>query len=248
MDNKPSVDRTLFIPALVGGFSVLGIVLVLLALRLGASQKTVPTEPTNTPVKYQFLATEPVVAQPTEAPPAGDTTATATATPTEIVFDFEATSTPTFSTAVPTLAPTNTRAINTSTTTPLDVTYDDADPVFTHTGNWIAQTNVSGAYKNTLHISSTIGDFAQLSFYGQKIRLTYQAGPSLGTVAIRLDSTDFVLDQSADESQSMEWESPVLTLANHQITITHISGGSINLDSLIVIDIATPTPTFTPPP
>jgi hypothetical protein len=128
------------------------------------------------------------------------------------------------------------------------ITYDDADPRISYTGTWIGQSGVSGTYKNTLHISSTIGDALQLIYYGQKIQLTFQAGPSLGTVSIRLDSTDFILEQSAPDTHFSQWESPVLTLANHTITITHISGGSVNIDSLAIIDLSTPTPTATPTP
>jgi hypothetical protein len=68
----------------------------------------------------------------------------------------------------------------------------------------------------------------------------------LGTIAIKLDSVDFTLDQSDPETFIGEWESPILVLSSHSITITHISGGSINLDSITVLDVATPTPTLTP--
>jgi hypothetical protein len=124
----------------------------------------------------------------------------------------------------------------------LNVIYDDGDFKFLYTGDW-HQNTVSGTYQSTLHISSTIGDSVQLSFVGQKIRIAYQAGPSLGTIALRLDGADFVLDQSSADTVLSRWESPVLVLSSHSITITHVSGGSINLDSIAVIDLATPTPT-----
>lgn len=245
MDDKPSVDRALIIPILVGGFAILGIALVLLALRLSAPRANVQSAPTPTPLKYQYLGTEPVVAQPTEAPPADDSTPTTTATPTEF-FLVETAASPFATPALLTATATHTRLTSTATASPLGVTYDDVDARFTYVGNWLAQTGVNGTYKNTLHISSTIGDSVQVIFFGQKMRIAFQAGPSLGTVAIRLDSTDFVLEQTAVETRNSEWESPVLTLANHLVTITHISGGSINIDSLTVIDLSTPTPTPTP--
>lgn len=243
MDDKPPLDRSLFAPILLGCLSVAGIILVLLALRLSAALGTIQVSPTNTPVKYQYLGTEPVIAQPTEAPPPEEPSPVVTQTPTE--FSLAPAPTITISTPVPPTA-THTRVTNTATTAPLEVTYDNADVQFTYSGNWLPQFGVNGTYKNTLHISSTIGDSVQLIFYGQKFRLSFQAGPSLGTVAIRLDSTDFVLEQSAVETRNSEWESPVLTLANHLVTITHISGGSINIDSITIIDISTPTPTATP--
>jgi hypothetical protein len=206
-------------------------------------------------MKYQFLATEPGVVFPTEV-----------ASPTEL----PATSIPTFDLILPTSTlfgfkspvPTISRAtsvgqpFSTSTPTPsisptvqfLNVTYDDADFKFLYTGNWVSQTGVTDTYQNTLHVSSTIGDSVQLSFVGQKIRFTYQAGPSLGAIAIKLDGADFSLEQSATNTVTSTWESPVLVLSSHLVTITHISGGSVNIDSIVVLDLSTPTPTLTPTP
>jgi hypothetical protein len=243
MDRRPPVDPSLLIPIFIAGCSVVGIVLVLLALRLSASPGTIQTIPTDTPIKFQYLGTEPGIAQPTEAPPAEEPLATEA--PTEIFLP------PTTAISIeetPILLATNTLITTTVTVQPLGSTYDDADPKLNYTGNWIGQSGVNNTYRNTLHISGTIGDAVQLVFYGQKIRITYQAGPSLGTIAIKLDTADYVLDQSAIDTRSNEWESPVQPLVNHTITITHISGGSINIDSLVVVDISTPTPTATPTP
>jgi hypothetical protein len=259
MDKKTPLDPSLFLPISIGVFSICGIVLVLLGLRLSAAQGGVPTLITDTPVKFQYLATEPVVALSTESAypelPAfeGEESPTLPETPTGIfsppptVTQALTTITQALTTTPISLA-TNTPVTSTVTTQPLGVTYDDADSRITYTGNWIGQSGVNGTYKNTLHISSTIGDALQLIFYGQKLQLAYQAGPSLGTVSIRLDSTDFVLDQSSPETRFSQWESPVLTVANHTVTITHISGGSVNIDSLAIIDLSTPTPTATPTP
>lgn len=245
MENKPSLDRSLLVPIFLGFFAVLGIALVLLALRLSAPRGNAQAVPTNTPLKYQYLGTEPAIAQPTEAPPAEEPSPTITETPTEFIFAPTAASP--FSTPILfTASATNTRVTNTATSAPLGVIYDDADARFTYSGNWIAQTGVNGTYKSTLHISSTIGDSVQLVFYGQKMSLSFQSGPSLGTIVIRLDRDDFLVEQTTVETRNAVWDSPVMTLANHLVTITHISGGSINIDSIAVIDISTPTPTATP--
>jgi hypothetical protein len=248
MDNRPALDRSVFIPIFIGFISVVGICLVLFAARLGASRGTVQTSETATPLKYQYLATEPGIALPTDAPPG---TATPTEIPTLVIIDLPPTL---FPTDVPTLVvvPNVTKALVTVSPSPtalvLGAKYDDADFKFNYTGSWVAQSGVSGAYQNTLHVSNTIGDSVQLSFVGQKIRIAYQAGPSLGTIAIKLDSVDFSFDQFAPGTLESEWESPVLTLSSHSVTITHIGGGSINLDSITVVDISTPTPTITPTP
>ncbi len=248
MDSKPSVDRSVFLPIFIGFVSVIGICLVLFAARLSASRGNVQSGETGTPVKYQYLATEPGIAFPTEAPPATTVleTETPTSTPTPTRIFFPLTSTSTFvSTQVIQPRATNTLATFSPTPLALNITYDNADFKFNYTGSWVAQSGVSGTYQNTLHISNTIGDSVQLSFVGQKIRIVYQAGPSLGSIAIKLDNLDFTLDQFSESTLISEWESPILVLSSHSVTITHVSGGSINLDAIAVVDLAIPTPTLT---
>jgi hypothetical protein len=255
MDNKISFDRSLFIPIFIGFFSVLGICLVMIASRLQVTRGQGLTTDTTTPMQYQYLATEPGVVFPTEAPSPTEPPATSIPTfdlilPTSTFFGFKS-PVPTTSRATSVGQPfsTNTPTPSISPTAQfLNVTYDDADFKFLYTGNWIAQSGVSNVYQNTLHISNTIGESVQLSFVGQKIRFTYQAGPSLGTVAIKLDGVDFSQDQAAADTLIGGWESPVLVLSSHSITITHISGGSINIDAIAVLDISTPTPTSTATP
>lgn len=247
MENKP-IDRSLFIPIIIGGLALAGIVLVLVLLRLSAARPMPPATASPTPLRYQFLATEPGIVYPTAA----DTPTEAPIEEVTAVFSPTAFSLPTrtqnsFATATFTAPP---RPANTATPTArgLGGIYDDADFTLIYNGDWIGQSGVSGVYALTLHISSTIGNSVTFNFYGQKIRFNYQAGPSLGQVSIRLDNQDNLVSQAALDTEAGEWESPVLTLANHTIIITHVIGGSINIDSLEVIDISTPTPSLTPTP
>jgi hypothetical protein len=263
MDNKTPFDRSLFIPIFIGFFSILGICLVLLATRLSAARGNIQDTTTATSLKYQYLATEPGVVLPTEVPTEEPATAAPTSdfglpTPTQFTDISTVPSTliilsTSVSTSVSTKTPTRfVQVAATNTPTPsataqfLNVTYDDTDFKFLYTGNWVSQSGVSDTYQNTLHISNAIGDAVQLSFVGQKINIAYQAGPSLGAIAIKIDDKDYALDQSANTTVISGWESPVLVLSSHLVTITHISGGSINLDSIAVLDISTPTPTITP--
>ena len=244
MDNNPPFDRSIFIPIVIGLLSVFGICLILVAGRLNAAPGAVQSSETATPLKYQYLGTEPAIVFPTEAPT--DTPPPETDVPAVDVF-IPTLVLPSVTPRVISTRPTSTKSISTPvtlTSTPqsLNVTYDDADFKFLYTGNWIGQSGVTGPYLNTLHISITIGDAVQLSFVGQKIRLAYQAGPSLGAIALKLDGVDYALDQSSAETAINEWESPVLVLSSHSVIITHVSGGSINIDSISVIDLATPTP------
>jgi len=249
MEDKP-LDRSLMIPILIGAFSVAGILLILLVLRVTANRAAPDAIATSTALQFQFLATEPGIVYPT-VPPAGSPTASPS--PTEFTLVTEGpTATSELITFFTVTAASggnqNSSASITPTFQPIGRTYDDSDFALNYTGNWIGQSGVSGVYLNTLHLSNAIGDAVQLSFVGQKIRILYQAGPSLGVVAIRFDGIDFVLDQSATETQSGEWESPLLILSSHTLTITHISGGSINIDSIIVVDTATATPSITSTP
>ena len=257
MDKKPPIDPSLFIPIGIGTCSILGILFVLLGLRLSAVRGTIQAIVTNTPIRFQYLGTEPAAAPPTDVAPADEETLPASETPTEI-FLLPPTATESIRTqpfvTTPSLPATTAPAPRTATITvtgsALGATYDDVDLRLVYTGNWLSQSGVSGTYRNTLHISSTIGDAVQLIFFGQKIQLAYQGGPSLGTIAIRLDSADFVLDQAATDTGPSQWESPALAMANHTITITHISGGSVNIDSFVITDLSTATPaaTLTPTP
>jgi hypothetical protein len=261
MDNKTPFDRSLFIPIFIGFFSVLGICLVLVATRFSAARGNIQNTTTATPLKYQYLATEPEIALPTEITSPTEELSTASPTlahglPTSTQFTDISTVSSTaliLSTSISTKTPTRFVPVAaTNTPTPsataqfLNVTYDDTDFKFLYTGNWVSQSGVSDTYQTTLHISNAIGDAVQLSFVGQKINIAYQAGPSLGAIAIKIDDKDYALDQSATSTIISSWESPVLVLSSHTVTITHISGGSINLDSIAILDLSTPTPTLTP--
>lgn len=250
MAEKSSVDRSLWIPAVLGLFSLLGICLVLITLRVRDLPGALSEQSTATPLRFQYLATEPGVVLPTIVNTLPVDPATDTPAPTLPVFDTgeDLELTEPFATPLPVL-PTRTSGISTAANTtplPIGITFDDVDIRIIYSGNWIGQSGVLDAFQNTLHLSSTIGDALELVFFGQKIRLVYQAGPGLGQIAIKLDEFDFVLDQASSEASQGIWDSPVLPLANHTLTITHISGGAINIDSLVVIDIATATPSTTP--
>ena len=251
MDNKPSFDRSFIIPIIHGIFSVFGICLVLLLGRLSASRGITVEEDTATPFKFVFLGTEPGISSIT---PEEETTAEAP--PTSFIVDLES-PTPSFEDLVTTEATTQTpidsldsltATPDTSSTAPLNPgTYDQDDSHIQYEGDWIAQTGVAGVFNNTLYVSNTLSNSLSLRFIGEQIRIFYQAGPGLGTIRIALDGLQFDLSQSATNTTGGEWVSPLLINGTHTVTITHFSGGSINLDSFIVPDVIK-TPTTTPTP
>jgi hypothetical protein len=262
MDNPPPFDRSLIPPALVGIFSVFGICLVLMIFRYNASRAIPPMTPTETPFKYIYLGTEPAIS--TEILPEESTTATLSAgEPQPSPRATRATqSTPILLTPMTPGATTRTPlssaiASSSPTVTPTSAsapplnpgTYDDVDFRLIYSGNW-SQTNVSGAYQGTLHVSYNLGNSVTFSFIGRQVRLIYQSGIGLGTVRIILDNKQ-PIDLNQQDTSTHEWESPSLVNETHTITITHLSGGSVNLDYVVVPNIVltpTPTATWTPTP
>jgi hypothetical protein len=105
---------------------------------------------------------------------------------------------------------------------------------------------VPGAYRNTLHVSINPGPPAStisFSFIGRQVRLTYQGGSTLGQVRILIDNS---ISETLDQSDGTQWESELLSHSTHTVLITHLSGGSVNLDQVTIPDpVNTPTPTPT---
>ena len=262
MDNQPSFDRGLVIPALIGIFSVIGIISVLLINRYVTSRAIIPITATATPFKYIFLGTEPAIStevlpEESASAPTSDELPAPTEGPVILVTPTKSNTPATATTPNPgnTVAPTITGAANvppsptSASGPPLNPgTYDDIDFRLIYTGNWSNQTNVSGAYQGTLHISTTLttpGNSVTFRFIGQDVRILYQSGASLGVARITLDTIQTLLNQSAS---SNELVLTAATSGTHTLTITHLSGGAVNLDSVIIPIAGTPTATATPTP
>src|SRR5262245_30606501 len=64
MDNQPSFDRSLLIPIFISGFSVVGIIVVLLIGRVLNSPPEARMTPSATPFQYLYLGTEPAITTP----------------------------------------------------------------------------------------------------------------------------------------------------------------------------------------
>ncbi|HEY3476370.1 MAG TPA: hypothetical protein VGK56_17280 [Anaerolineales bacterium] len=269
MDTQPAIDRSLLIPISIGAFSIVGIIVVLLIGRaLNAPPEVAPT-PSATRFQYLFLGTEPAITTPltegsefplTEAPveEEPDLTTPVFATSTAPTVSTPAILTPPNSVSTPTgnlpgagtLTPTLAQQATSTATLSSPVAannYDDTDSRLSYSGNWLPQTNVSGAYQGTLHISDSIGNFVSFTFTGDQIQLYYQAGASLGTVTITFD--DDTLGTQLNQSQGGVWVYSLDTAGPHTVVITHSSGGSVNIDRLVIPGpTATPsrTPTATP--
>lgn len=242
MDNKLPFDRELIWPILLGGLSLVGIGVVFVMGRLSSTRQPSPDVPTETPLRFIYLGTEPGLSTLTP-----EVTDTPVPTVTELVLSSVAPSSPTVTSVVlSTSLPQNTSTVTPSPTiasvlSKIDDTYFE----LLYDGDWISQSNVTDAYQNTLHISFAVGNSVSYTFTGQQVNVSFQSGPSLGTVSISLDGLEFNVSQSSSSTQLVSWQSAVLVRGTHTLVITHLSGGSINLDSITIPDVATPTPTPT---
>jgi len=245
MENKQPFDFGLIVPILIGVFSVFGICLIFLIGRITASRGNVATSETATPFQYLFLGTEPGISTSVSDE---DVTVTATRSPVFLPSPFTSPETKTEEPALtkPAVTP-GTVTPTSASMPPLNPgTYDEGDTRILYNGDWVSQSGVPGAYRNSLHVSNTLGNIVTMRFIGQQIRIFYQSGPSLGTISIVIDGLQFNLDQSEDETVTSEWVSALLINGTHTVTITHVSGGSINLDYVVVPDpLTTPTSTST---
>ena len=249
MEKKPSIDLGVLGPIALGLLSIAGILAVYF-FGVNASRPVGETVSTETPFRYVYLGTEPGLSTLTPEP---------TLTPIVIIpvdpADFPPASEPPFLTSVPPLVELSTRPpVRTSTPTATETLqavlskFDDTYYEILYNGDWTSQSNVTDTYQNTLHISFKAGNNASFTFVGQQVIVTYQAGPSLGRISINLDGLIVELDQANTTSQLINWTSPILVKGTHTIIITHLSGGSVNLDSITIPDISTPTPTPTVTP
>ena len=260
MDNQPYFDRGLIPPALIGIFSVVGICLVLLVYRYNTSRTVVEVTVTQTPFKYIYLGTEPAIS--TEPSPEESATATLSdesppiftqASPVLTQDSPIIILTPNTPQAFPSTSTPSTVVVPNATITPASAappplnagTYDDVHNQLIYSGNWVPRTSVSGAYQSTLHVSDTLTSPANsvtFRYIGQEVRLFYQSGASLGVAQVLLDGTQSLLNQS---DPANEFVLSAAQPGTHTVTITHSSGGSINLDYVIVPLGLTPSPSAT---
>ena len=246
MDNKPAFNRELILPILLGVLSVVGIGLVFVFGRLSDERLAIPAPDTETPFRFAYLGTEPGLS--TLTPEATDTPLP---TETEIILE-PVTLAPSANTAVilptgQTLLPSRTYTYTPSPTLASVLSkVDDTYFELLYSGDWDSQSNVADTYQNTLHISFTVGNSVSFTFVGEQVIVSFQSGPSLGTIEINLDGLLFDVDQSSSNTELVNWASSILIRGTHTLVISHLSGGSVNLDSITIPDISTPTPTSTP--
>src|SRR6185503_8719762 len=204
MDNQPTFDRGILLPILFGGFSIIGIIVVLMVGRSLNSPPPVSASPSATQFQYVYLGTEPAITTPlteesaiplpTEAPvePTEEVTPilvspTLSGLPTLIILTKPNTTSTATSIVLRTNTPIPPASATATLSTPLAAdTYDDTDPRLAYSSGWSNQTGVSNAYQGTLHISNANGNSVTFTFTSLEIYLYYQAVPSLGSMTITI--------------------------------------------------------------
>jgi hypothetical protein len=252
MDKKPFLDRSLLIPIGIGVFSMVGILIVMLAVYLEEPPTAIPVDPTVTPFKYILLATETLVPDPElETVPSEETISEEPTNPISPILPV--TSEATFP-ALPTTAPSRipilaTNTVQASISTPAIVTatftgtapatttssltqkYDETDEFLEYDGDWVSRTGVGNAYQGTLSVSNQVGSDVIFSFEGQQIVIGYLGEPGLGSLTISIDDDEFLLNQSAGN----KWVSPQFPAGEHFVILIHEDGDTINLDYVEII-------------
>lgn len=271
MNKRPALDLELLIPVLIGGFSVVGILAVLLIGRLLNKPAEIPATPSSTPFQYVYLGTEPaittLVVDGSELPPteeaAGEfpfteepvdvfptpfTTSTRSAFPTPVILTPPGTTRTATGNTLRTPTPVRQLTVTRTSTASAANTYDDTDGRLIYSGSWLAQTGLSGPYQGTLHVSDVADNKSvTIQFSGQEIFFYYQPASSFGVVTIYLDDDPLALGTVSQSQGGGVWHYVLENSKTHNIRIEHTGGGSVNIDRF-VIPAATPTPTRTPTP
>ena len=122
------------------------------------------------------------------------------------------------------------------------VLYDDRDPKVRYEGTWFNETN-AGAIYSTLKYSRAYGNRASLTFNGTQVSVIYDKGPGLGEMQIRIDNNlPITISQTTDNRTfQARWNSPMLEIGLHTITVSHLSGARIDLDAFVVSASFAPT-------
>lgn len=229
MKSWTNIAREFLVPIGIGVLSVAGIVLIALIVFFDKPQASSVADPTATPFKYLFLATETHTPEPkmkiltptasTNNEPSNIASTAFAMTPSD-ESSPEANDAPTATTPP---------AIDLNSVF-IEGKYDDIDERVAYEGDWVNEI-VETAYGESLFISSLTGDTAMFKFVGSQFHIGYLEDPGLGTINVSVDGVEYTLDQST----GVEWISPELPIGEHSVILTHESGDLIILDFIIIV-------------
>ena len=276
MENPSPVNRELLIPILIGGLSIVGIVVVLMIGRSLNAPAEVATTPSATPFQYVYLGTEPAVSTPfvdssqippvdveetlIDTNPGGPLPGLVTPTRGSPGSQFTPTRPSSVSTPLVLGTPNATRTppgVFPSTNTPIRF------PTFTPTGG----TSVGVTYDDADSRLVYSGDWSsQSNVSGANQSTLHVSTTRANTVTFTFTGSEIYFYYQPGSSlgrvavtidglggtpfsqtQGTSWWSGQLVPGTHSIVIEHFDGGSINIDAFM-IPTATPTPGPSPTP
>jgi hypothetical protein len=248
MNIRKLFDPGIVFSILLSMLSLFGICVVLGVWLYNNERIPVQASETETPFQYVYLGTEPSVLtltpEMTDTPiftPTSAPSPLVISSPTKLVSPVSTLARTAISPATATLARTATPSA-TATSSSILSQFDDTYFELLYDGDWTTLSDVTGAYQDTLHISYTVGNSVLFTFVGEKVDIVYQTGPSLGQISINLDGFVAEVSEASNQTQFQKWESAPLVRVTHELLIEHLSGGSVNLDSIIIPNVSTQTP------
>jgi hypothetical protein len=141
--------------------------------------------------------------------------------------------------------PSNTPEGNTPTATPealfpSNLWYEDTHSFILYDSGWKKVTDQTDP-KNTLHVSDKTDSTLTFRFTGQQVRLRFQPTNVSSVIRISIDGKFFDLNEANTTNEWVSGEND-FTYGTHNVTITHLSGGSVNIDAIYIPIINTPVP------
>jgi hypothetical protein len=114
---------------------------------------------------------------------------------------------------------------------------DDIDPLWSYSGDWTIYAG-GGPYANSLHMSNTIGDSAQIKIEGgSHFKVTYLQYSNRGMIDVYVD--DVKVDSINATSDIFElqkiWMSGTISSGLHTLRFVHASGAVIDIDAIEVL-------------
>ena len=116
-------------------------------------------------------------------------------------------------------------------------TYNDTDPAWSYSTGWNTYSG-SGPYGNSMHYTSTQGNYAEITFTGSQFALTFSKYSNYGSIDVYVD--DVYLDTIVATSPTLAWQStwtsPDLGAGTYTVRFQH-AGGSGTLIDIDAIEI-----------
>jgi hypothetical protein len=115
--------------------------------------------------------------------------------------------------------------------------YDDMHTAWSYSGDWTVYSG-AGPANNSMHYTSTSGNYAELLFNGAKFTLTFTKNSNRGSIDVYVDGSK-VTTINANQA-TLAWQSSYTSLSytagNHTVRLVHAGGGTyIDVDAITIL-------------